>query len=650
MLAPDAAPVVTTSTSPGNTYRPNASTSTYTDPSKAYDATSIAQETFAYKTLSAVGGSTEIWSFASQAFTAGTLYVKYRLVGTALQSDAGSVGVGGVPATGFNATVSITMSLDGGATYPVSVAAFLGDSRSMPQAATGQATISGITNLTSLFVKANITYIWGSAPATLQIYDVRASTGSSATPFTMTEGVFYAYTEYDSDRGLESPASPVSPLSGGAVAGMVSASLALPSSADLKNSNTTHFKVYRTYDGGAQPNTLGGGQLVEPTATATTFVDQFIQWPFDQQPLPLLRLYEVSSARDGQLYFSIDAAPPTLKTLMAYGGGLVGSSREFPRVLRYSEPGYPESWPAINEISKLSLPERDEIVHMVAIENAILIACTQAMVILTDLPRVLDGTFNSAEAKPLRGQPGCTSQDALITYSVAGESRAVWVSRYGIHETNGVTSRRLTNSINWSDTVDTESLDTAVLHWNPDKLVIKFCYDSDGGGVNDEFILLHMAPEHQGDDGPKITGPFPASIYSICSGEVAGVYREYSGHTSNGTVYLEESTGAEPVTIQYGRVYGDGKWFRVTEGNLRHSDMPSETCVVTWSAGDDANDEEQTIANTVALDSRKGSRFYVNRAGEWHSFLIEYDGDVAGSFLDVRAQVAGTGKPGRIHV
>ncbi len=35
------------------------------------------------------------------------------------------------------------------------------------------------------------------------------------------------------------------------------------------------------------------------------------------------------------------------------------------------------------------------------------------------------------------------------------------------------------------------------------KLIIKFCYDSDGGGTNDKFLLLHMAPEHQTESGPK---------------------------------------------------------------------------------------------------------------------------------------------------
>jgi hypothetical protein len=72
--------------------------------------------------------------------------------------------------------------------------------------------------------------------------------------------------------------------------------------------------------------------------------------------------------------------------------------------------------------------------------------------------------------------------------------------------------------------------------------------------------------------------------------------------------------------------------------------------VVTATLGDDQNTGSQAIANTVALDGLKGDQFYVNRAGGWMQFQIDYAGSVAGSFLSISVRAAQTGKPGRIAV
>ena len=679
MIAPTAAPIAYTSLSTtGAKTRASGSSvlsGTWTDAGSAWDTS---DRTFARCELSALNATAAAiyYTFPSTAFTTGYVEVKWVLHTTRTSpapgpqggdggrgDGSGPQGIGGGDATGVNAKMEIWYKKDGstpsvGSDGTVTGGTLLGswttfDRHHMRSVRTSQAAISGLTNgtdnLTGLRIVIVFKYLSGTKLADARIYDISASNGIPTAAFTTTTGMYYAYTEVDSVNSLESPPSPSVFVTG---TGINNVLLGLPSSTQgtgVKNSNTNFFRIYRTTDGGTEGESMGViCNDVAPEPTLTSFTDDFSVIDKDTQATPLLRMLSISSNREGETNYFLDEPPPNLKTLTSWEGSLVGTSISQPRSLYYSEAGYPESWPTINSIVKFPIPERDEIVNCVTVGDTLMIACTNAIITLTSLPRVLDGVFNAAAAVPMKGQPGCVGQYAITTYSVAGEPRAVWVSPYGIHETNGVNSRRLTNALNWAATVNAATLSTAVLQWNQKTLALKFAYDSDGGGTNDSFLLLHMAPEHQTENGPKITGPFTASINCLASSEVAGVYREYSGHVSDGKVYLEESTGAEAVTIETARIYGAGKLLRVTKGNLRHSDMPAETCSITWSSGDDANSEEQTIANTVALDLDKGTEFWINRSGEWHSFVLSYTGTTAGSFLDVRAQMSSTGKPGRI--
>jgi len=654
MKSPIVPPVVTALTVAGVDYYPDdPGNIQWSRTANAMDRTgtpvgttdAYAASSFAYANLAVAGSLVETWDWTSaDTGKDGTLLVVWTVSGARPPHGEIRFGVKGTTTGDFNVTAKLEYSVNG-TTY--ATLSNLTLTTALPESLTTQVALTGVT-VTNLKLRATLTYNSGSRPATFCIYNIKFSTAPTRTAFTPTTGYYYSFTEYDQATKLESAPSASSNLVAGNVS-ILGLSLALPGTNGMQNTNTTHFNVYRTYDGGTTPSTLGGPESVPVTSGAlTTYVDRFEKWGATDVPLPLLRMLSISSNREGEILTPIDIEPPAMRTLTEFQGSLVGTPTTDVRTIRYSEAGYPESWPEFNIISKFPIPERDEIVSCISVGDTLMIACTNAIVTMTSLPRVLDGVFNASEAVPIKGQPGCVGQYAITAYSVAGEPRVVWVSPYGIHETNGVNSRRLTNSIDWSATVNAATLSTAVLHWNPKTLTIKFAYDSDGGGTNDRFLLLHMAPEHQTDNGPKFTGPFTASINCLASAEVAGVYRQYSGNPTDGKVYLEESTGAEAVAVETSRIYGSGKSFRVSKGNLRHSAIAGETCSIAYSSGDDANSEEQIITNTVALDNEQGTEFWVNRQGEWLSLLLTYSGATAGSFLDVRVQVSATGKPGRI--
>jgi hypothetical protein len=129
---------------------------------------------------------------------------------------------------------------------------------------------------------------------------------------------------------------------------------------------------------------------------------------------------------------------------------------------------------------------------------------------------------------------------AATEVALDGQHRAAWVSTEGVYLTNGFTAQRITRDLDWDSTVDVASLGTAVLHWDKKRSALVLAYDSDGGGTNDRWLLLHMEELKEGGL-PRISGPHYGAINCLTSGKVSGVRRLYSGHVSDGNVYLEDN-------------------------------------------------------------------------------------------------------------
>jgi hypothetical protein len=638
----------------------SASVTGFTDAANGYDGS---DSTYAYATLSAAGSSTLIYRYANAVATttsSHTLYLRYRIAGAFTESTdstatggGGGVGVGGGSAAGWNVTFKVEVSENytaGTPTWTTKKNETL--TAAMPSPANFQVALTDSVDYNDIAVRVTFTYNSGTSQAQCQLSQAYFINAPAAT-ITVTTGFKYAVTEYDQVRGLESEPGAVTAYVGSGTVAKIT--LTVPSSAE--NTNTTHLRVYRTTDGGSAPYQLG--YIGEVAIGTTTFTDMFTT-DKDAVGQPLLLMQKVTSNDGGDLYFPIHVPPPSLKMITAWKGSLVGIDATKKRTLRYSEAALPESWPELNAIEAFPLPEHDSLVTLVPLGDTLLVFAEGAVLRLSDLPRVVNGLFNAAEATAIRGAPGCVGVYAACAFSVAGEARAAWVSPYGIYQTNGDVVSRISDDMDWYADVSTANLSTAVLHWDAKRQVLIFAYDSDGGGTNDRFMFLHMSPEHRkGAGSPKITGPHYGAINHLASGQVSSVYRLYSAHVSDGSVYLEDygttdasqsySSTTVPLIVKTGRIYqGHRKW-DVVRANLRHTDFGgTETCTVAWSSGLDSSGVTQTTSKTVSLVGQDGEDFFVGLGGDWHEVQITHTGSASGALLDVRADTLAAGKSGKV--
>ncbi len=639
----------------------------WVDPNNARDSqagTVNAPTTSAYATaLATASAKTCIWhGFASSTATARVLKVVCRL--------HGDTSVGGVlhqfnqQFNGYKVRIKVEVATDwNGATG--TFVAILDETRfnAHPEPfVLLQKPISVDSSLVA--VRGYFEYISGNVQSAFRIDDIAIRDGSDATNFTPTDTFWYAFTEYDQDENQESVVGPALGITSTSVAVDASvftaknrATLTLPTKV---NSRATHFKIYRTFEGGVvfQDLALVGQVLSSETAWTDDFtvpVDEVAEIPYS-----ILRVGS-QDAEDGFLPYHRDLAMPTLSYITSWRGALVGLSREFPRALRYSAIGYPESWPEIYAVSSFPLPERDELVAIIPCGDTLLILARGAVLTLTALPQALDGVFTSGEASPLRAAPGCVGVYAATAFSVAGEPRVAWVSTFGIYVSNGHTVARISDDLAWSTEVSVANLGSSVLFWDSELQVLWFAYDSDGGGTNDRFFYAHMLPEHDKGQGisPKWSGPHYGSIYCMTAGLVSSSYRVYSGHVSDGFVYLERGAATDasqsysstqvPLIVKTGRTYGSWRDWLAYRGNLRHTAFTAgNTASLVWTWGRDSNGQTGSVTkSSVSLVSQVGTDFFIGRSGEWAEMQLTHTGTGVGALLDCRVDVQVMEKSGR---
>jgi hypothetical protein len=654
MVRPVTPPTIaSTSVAVGDTY-PTAVTNGspgFTNTANAYDSTGEYTDTYAYATATTASTTTCTWTTWGSSTAAGrVLQIKWGV----------DIPVGaGIKIEVYNGTIWTTLieksyrgqsddqirSKDGKTTTG-------SDSGDLARSKGGWLAwnVSDAVNSNLIQVKATLTYTEGSIPANFYIYHIVISDGGSLAAFSTTTGIYYGLSEYDSVTGTESPAV-VAPLL--TMSSKNINTLTLPTAT---NSRATHWRIYRTTDGGTQPETLG--LLEDVPISQTTYKDLFTKADKDTQLFPLLPLLTITAENQTD-YYELFLPPPEFSDLVHFKGHMVGLTPVDPRALCYTPAGQPESWPAIYVNMKFPISEHDSLVKSIDLGETLLVFANEAVFRLTDLTEVIMGSFIDSQVSVIKGQPGCVGKKAATAFSLAGESQAAWVSPYGIHQTNGTICNRITNDLDWSTHVSQAYLSTAVLRWIADIQCLLFAYDSDGGGTNDRFMLIHMGPEHQKANGlPKITGPSYGSIADLVSGLVSSTHRTYSGHTSNGYVYLDLSGTTDasqsysgttiPYTAKSGKIYGPIRLFGTGVASLRHSDWGSNSATVTWTTGRGASGTTQTATKTVSLSGAQNNDFFVGRAGEWCEVQVSCNSG-SGALQDVRFEPLVMGKAGQVR-
>ena len=497
---------------------------------------------------------------------------------------------------------------------------------------------------TSVTVECFIECSVGSHGSSLRVYDVMVQAGSAASVTTTLGGIRYAITEYNSYDKLESPPSErTAPL---ALAAGGQANVVRPT---LINSAATHWRVYRIGDG--VTNTLDNLGLVsgDILASDTTWVDTF-EVAVTEQATPIVPLLTV-----GELSLARDTPPPAMFSMISWKGSICGISRSSPRAWYYSELGFPESFPAFYVVTNFPLDDHDTLVGQMAVGETLVLLCNGAVLALDDVPRVTDGVYNSASARPIKGHPGCVGTYAFTTFSVAGEPRGAWVSPFGVYITNGQTCACISTDLCWEREVNVPYLGTSVLRWDAKNVILWFQFDKDGDGLNDHEMAFHMAEAHsKGESKPKLSQPTAKATSCMASALIDSTHYRFSGHPSDGSVYVEESgtvdeaTGSEvEMTVRSGQVGREMINLGVIKATLSHSDFGTgETGTFTATLYRDSSNSENSREQEIRLDGHRGTTIGVGRAGDLVDVEIAYSGPGTGGLGDVSLEVEGHGRSG----
>ena len=645
----------------GTSTRPSSATGeTFTAVASAYDA-DLATYAELRKTAAGTFTTTFAWSGTSDTGTGRNLNVKWGLSGSSFTDEfnyeTSYDDTGSTSNAGFSVNVKMEVSEDAGTSWATVL-----DNQFIRNFVPSQVVTYPVTDSLEVAdlvqVKVTFTYNSGTNYASLRLYDLAVQKGSEAADISADTGMYYAVTEYDDVRGLESPAVAIDKI----IKPTTKNSIIINLPASATNSNATHYRVYRTTDGGSTPSSLSF--IGTAPITDTTWTDTLVDPDKDTNGswfYPLLRvLAQQDSGGASPLYFDQNSPPPACSVFRTFEGSLVGFSEATPRALFYSMAGLPESWPEINVISTFPFEEHDELVDGVSLGSIFLLAAKGLMMRLTGLPRAVNSVRDNTRIEQLKGAPGCVGRKALTAYSVGGEPRAAWISPYGIYITNGDTIQEVSGNIDW----DFDGFDKSdwVLEWDANRLCLMFCYSSVSGGVNDRYYLLHMAPEHQTADGrqPKWTGPHYGSFNALASGQVASAHRLYGGHSSNGIAYVLDNGATDssqpysstqvPLIVKTGKIYadeGDDEWSAL-DAVLFHTDFGGgQTCTLNWEAGNDhETGSASTISQAVALSGHQGTQLDISQRCQWAQATVTHTGAAEGALRDLAVRVKKRGERG----
>lgn len=669
MRAPSTLPTVTLSGTTGAIARPSTaglsgagSQPTWADPDNSKD--SAGASTFASVSMASANTSWLLTHFgwASDTTAGRYLYVSYWLAGRQSGGSdgggpgGGSGGGGGAPSAGFDVDLHIEYSTDGGTNWLPLV------QREHVMAADPSIQIASAAlavNSDQVQVRSWMVYHSGSGSAVFRRYDTVIQTGGTVST-TTTGDVAWAIAEYDQTRDLIGPLGPELVVS--AFSAKFYGTLGLPTAA--QNANTTHWLIYRTPVGGAIPTQFGLLAMV-PVAE-TVYVDTFYP-ALDVALTPSANLLAVNAPNGGQQVYPLNSAPPILSWITVHRGRLVGGSRLFPRAAYYCVAGLPESWPEVYQITSFPMEDHDQLVTGLSLGDVFLfLAQDGAMALDGDFPSVEDGVFRADRPRLIAGAPGCVGPNAACKYSVRGDTGGAWVSPFGIEATDGQGYKRLTVNIDWGATVNTATLASASLWWDKDTQQIHCAYDSDGDGVNDRTMLLHMAPELRTEEGlPPITAGHYARIVQWAGGMISGVRRIYSAHADDGKVYLED-TGTDdqsnayagtvvPLDVIPGRLRTPEKSIiNVMRAALAHTDAGIEVIVGTmeaiWTTRLDSSKQTQTRSRNVSLSGDGEDDFSVMLAGNWHEVRLRHLGSAEFALRGVDVHWARLTSSGKMQV
>jgi len=260
---------------------------------------------------------------------------------------------------------------------------------------------------------------------------------------------------------------------------------------------------------------------------------------------------------------SAQLPPPTASTGDIFDGQLVLNNVSKPSLIQYSLPDQPEYFPGsyyINFESK----KKDKVTCIRRVGNALVVGLQSSIKRVNYLPRESDAEFDRGRSQEdLANDHGIAGPLAAVMFDMPGVGTVLaYVSYKGIHITDGITTRELNMDLDWAATVET-SLDSdgvpylqrAMLENYPTEYALRLAYVPVGGTSVTKYLQFSYHPMHMKGALLPAMGPCSMNARSFCSAILNGVPKLFSGHPTDGYVYLEDSgdtsddTAAKPAPV-----------------------------------------------------------------------------------------------------
>ena len=539
----------------------------------------------------------------------------------------------------WNCGLTISVATDGGTTFSDVFATIR--NRADDNIKTLQIPIADNIAVNAVHIKARFQYKSGAGVAGLRLHSIAMAGGGGQTTYTNTAGgIYYAVSEYDAQRDIDSAMSDWSVVANDVA--YTGVQLTLPPSA--QSGNATHFRVWKTTNQNAALDEGEFGLAGQIKVGETLWTDVFTQKAPNELSLPLYE-FLILDEFGVKTYYDLNEGPPQMDFIGNFKGALFGlKGRSYYQALT----GRPFQWPAIFAIERFPFKENSPLRVGHQIGDSLWLGSEAGCVLLDHPIETKNGSMRIPAPRRLEGAPGCVGSYAATPFSMNGESLIAWVSNHGVVASNLATFERITEDIDWEGQLSESDLTTAVLFWREKKEQLVLLYDSTGDGLNDKYALIHMGREHRTEKGqPLITWGHSGKLTHWVGGRVGGVWREYTCDTGGGLTgnqtYLEEGSDTAdasrsfttlsddvPLDIQTGRIYFP-KDVAVLTSRLFHT-VPTTTISVTigYTTGRDKDTETAVTSAQLQQMDNQGRSKYMNmnhgKAGEFMQWRIQHTG------------------------
>lgn len=378
------------------------------------------------------------------------------------------------------------------------------------------------------------------------------------------------------------------------------------------------LSAYNTQEGAAVTHTV---DYVAVTVTHSgTTASQAVSFPALQVTVGTTTL---SLGRDGP--------PPKAFMGDIFEEGLVVNDVANPTQIAYSTQEDPDSFPSAYILS-FQTKDKDTVRCLKTLGNVLMVGLYSKLFRVNYLPRENDAEFDRGRAIDLiSADHGIVGPRAACVFQMDGQPLMMaYVSRYGLHMTDGYKATTLTDDIDWSQVAITDNCE--LMNDPSNYHIVLF--------LATKKYHLSYHPTHLKNGKLKVSGPDGFACAASTSASLdSGATGFYTGR-SDGFVYVENSGASDgsggtisPV-IRTRDLYlaGQGNEWQITKALLHHGVGVGITLNGSLRVEKTNATGRDTPEHTIEGLTRGMTRIPLNDMGEGISVKIRVTGDDSARF------------------